>query len=57
MNCLDARTPIRGLYLAGSDVVTLGIVGALVGGLVAAVAATGTLGAARIMTALARGAA
>ncbi len=33
---LGPRTPIRGLYLAGQDVVTPGVFGALVGGMLAA---------------------
>ncbi len=36
---LGARTPIRGLYLTGQDVSTLGVVGALFGGVIAASAA------------------
>lgn len=35
---LRARTPVRGLLLAGSDIAAVGIVGALVGGLSAAIA-------------------
>ena len=38
---LGARTPIRGLYLTGQDVVGLGIVGALFGGIVSASAVLG----------------
>jgi all-trans-retinol 13,14-reductase len=38
---LGARTPIRGLYLTGQDAAGLGIVGALVGGILGASAATG----------------
>jgi all-trans-retinol 13,14-reductase len=38
---LGARTPIRGLYLTGQDVATLGVGGALFGGIVAASAALG----------------
>jgi all-trans-retinol 13,14-reductase len=38
---LGARTPIRGLYLTGADVASLGIVGALFGGVVSASAALG----------------
>jgi all-trans-retinol 13,14-reductase len=38
---LGARTPIRGLYLTGQDVASLGVVGALFGGVIAASAATG----------------
>ncbi len=36
---LGARTPVRGLYLTGQDAATLGIVGALFGGIVCASAA------------------
>jgi all-trans-retinol 13,14-reductase len=38
---LGARTPIRGLYLTGQDVSTLGVVGALFGGIISASAALG----------------
>jgi len=36
---LKPRSPVPGLYLAGSDVTSVGVVGALMGGLLAAVAA------------------
>lgn len=36
--CLNVRTPIKGLYLAGQDVVTPGIAGAMMGGILAAAA-------------------
>jgi all-trans-retinol 13,14-reductase len=38
---LGARTPIRGLYLTGQDVASLGVVGALYGGVIGASAAAG----------------
>jgi len=38
---LGARTPIRGLYLTGQDVSSLGVVGAMFGGIIAASVAVG----------------
>ncbi len=38
---LGARTPISGLYLTGQDAASLGVVGALYGGVIGASAATG----------------
>jgi all-trans-retinol 13,14-reductase len=57
LGCLRARTPIGGLFLAGSDVGTLGIVGALMGGTAAASAAGGFTGTPQIFAALGRGSA
>jgi all-trans-retinol 13,14-reductase len=39
--CLRAATPIRGLYLTGADLITLGVTGALFGGMTAASAILG----------------
>ncbi len=41
MRELGARTPIRGLYLTGQDAASLGVVGALYGGVIAASSAAG----------------
>jgi len=41
MRELGARTPIRGLYLTGQDVASLGVVGALFGGVISASVALG----------------
>jgi all-trans-retinol 13,14-reductase len=41
MRELGARTPIRGLYLTGQDAASLGVVGAMFGGVIGASAATG----------------
>jgi all-trans-retinol 13,14-reductase len=38
---LRAATPIRGLYLTGADLITLGVAGALFGGVTAASAILG----------------
>jgi phytoene dehydrogenase-like protein len=37
-NSLNAKTPVRGLYLAGQDVGSTGITGAMMGGMLAAAA-------------------
>jgi all-trans-retinol 13,14-reductase len=39
LRSLGARTPVAGLYLAGQDAASLGVAGALFGGVVAASAA------------------
>lgn len=46
---LGARTPIPGLYLAGSDAASMGVPGALMGGLAAASQVLGSAGFLRIM--------
>jgi phytoene dehydrogenase-like protein/ferredoxin-NADP reductase len=51
---LSAETPIAGLYLSGSDVASLGIPGATMGGFVAASKVLGTFGFLRIMAAAQR---
>ena len=47
---IGARTPIPGLYLAGSDAASLGVPGAMFGGLAAASQALGSTGFLRIMS-------
>ena len=54
-NLLGPRTPIKGLYLSGSDAGCLGIVGALMGGVGAACQALGPQGYPMIKTALKKG--
>jgi phytoene dehydrogenase-like protein/ferredoxin-NADP reductase len=48
-NALRVKTPVRGVYLTGSDVCSLGIGGALMGGVGAASRLNGPLGFFRIM--------
>ncbi len=52
---LSPRSPIDGLYLSGSDVASLGIVGAMMGGVAAASKVLGATGFLRIMTHVSRG--
>ncbi len=49
------RTPVRGLLLAGADAASLGVMGAFMGGALAAGAAMGPLGMQKIFAAAARG--
>lgn len=49
------RTPVRSLFLTGADAGSLGIVGALMGGVLSAAAAMGPLGFPRIRAAARRG--
>jgi phytoene dehydrogenase-like protein/ferredoxin-NADP reductase len=51
---LSVRTPIAGLYLSGSDAVSLGVPGAMIGGLAAASKVLGSTGFLRIMAAARR---
>lgn len=53
---IGAVTPVRGLVLAGSDVCTPGIQGALMGGVFAAAALMGARGMPKIVSAAVRGA-
>jgi len=48
------RTPVKGLFLAGADAVSLGVVGAFMGGVLAAGAAMGPAGMRRIWAEAAR---
>ncbi len=52
---IGARTPVRGLLLAGADICTPGIQGAMMGGVFAASAALGIAGLPRIMATAKRG--
>jgi len=49
------RTPVRSLFLTGADAGSLGIVGALMGGVLSAAVAMGPLGFPRIQAAARRG--
>jgi all-trans-retinol 13,14-reductase len=51
---LRARTAVGGLFLAGADACTLGVMGAFMGGTIAAAAALGPSGFPRIVAAAAR---
>lgn len=51
---VPARSPVSGLWSTGADVCSLGIVGALMGGVVAAAAVLGPAGIVRVMRAAAR---
>jgi phytoene dehydrogenase-like protein len=44
-----ARTPVKGLYLAGSDLCTMGVAGGLMGGVACASAVIGRLGLVKIV--------
>jgi len=50
------RTPVKGLFLAGADATSLGVVGAFMGGVLAAGLALGPAGVARIMAEASRAA-
>lgn len=52
---LGTRTPVRNLYLAGSDVYFHGVLGAAMGGVAAATACLGSLGPLRVVTAIRTG--
>jgi len=54
LGLLSTQTPIAGLYLSGSDVASLGIPGATMGGFAAASKALGALGFMRVMAAAQR---
>ena len=51
MAWLGPRTPIRNLYLTGSDVALLGIMGALMGGVLTASCLLGSFGYPEVMRA------
>ncbi|MDO5083676.1 FAD-dependent oxidoreductase [Arachnia propionica] len=55
MKPLGPRTPIPGLYLAGQDAMSLGVVGAMMGGVAAASQVLGSRGYPRIMKAVRAG--
>ena len=46
---LSPRTPVRGLFLTGSDAMTLGIMGATMGGVLAAGLSLGPMGFTRVI--------
>jgi all-trans-retinol 13,14-reductase len=45
---LRPRTPLRGLYLSGGDMASVGVIGAMVGGALAALSAEPAAGIARL---------
>ncbi len=53
MKWLGPRTPVKGLYLGGADALSHGVMGAMLGGFAAVVAAQGPLGALQVARAIA----
>jgi phytoene dehydrogenase-like protein len=51
---LSARTPLPGLFMAGADAMSMGIMGAMMGGVIAASLNLGALGFPRIVAAARR---
>jgi phytoene dehydrogenase-like protein len=54
LTCLEPKTSIPNLYLSGSDVCSLGIVGAMMGGVAAAALVNGSFGFIKIMSQIQR---
>jgi phytoene dehydrogenase-like protein len=48
-NWLSVRTPIKGLFMTGVDVASLGVIGSMMGGLITAAVLSGPLGIIRIV--------